>query len=59
MARGDTTGPTVQIRRRVRATAEQIFDLWTRRYWEERLDAMERLLRELKKDHKDRKHGSR
>src|ERR1700680_1060386 len=23
----------------------------TRRYWEERLDAMERLLRELKKDH--------
>ena len=40
----------------------------TRRYWGERLDAMERLLRELKKDHKlgpkdrkpkDRKHGSR
>ena len=35
----------------------------TRRFWEERLDAMERLLRELKKDHKlapkDRKHGSR
>jgi len=35
----------------------------TRRYWEERLDAMERLLRELKKDHKsgpkDRRHGSR
>jgi DNA-binding transcriptional ArsR family regulator len=35
----------------------------TRRYWEKRLDAMERLLRELKKDHKlkprDRKHGSR
>jgi DNA-binding transcriptional ArsR family regulator len=34
-----------------------------RRYWEERLDAMERLLRELKKDHKsgpkDRKRGSR
>jgi DNA-binding transcriptional ArsR family regulator len=34
-----------------------------RRYWEERLDAMERLLRELKKDHKlgpkDHKHGSR
>lgn len=31
-------------------------------YWEERLDAMEHLLRELKKDHKfgrkDRKHGS-
>ena len=35
----------------------------TRCYWEERLDAMERLLRELNKDHKlrprDRKHGSR
>ncbi|MGA7326945.1 MAG: metalloregulator ArsR/SmtB family transcription factor [Rhodomicrobium sp.] len=35
----------------------------TRRYWEERLDAMERLLGELNKDHKlkskDRKHGSR
>jgi DNA-binding transcriptional ArsR family regulator len=35
----------------------------TRRYWEGRLDAMERLLRELNKDHrlgpKDRKHGSR
>ena len=35
----------------------------TRRYWEKRLDAMERLLGELKKDHKlglgDRKHGSR
>jgi DNA-binding transcriptional ArsR family regulator len=35
----------------------------TRRFWEERLDAMQRLLRELKKDHKlepkDRKHGSR
>ena len=34
-----------------------------RAYWEERLDAMERLLRELKKDPrsgpKDRKHGSR
>jgi len=34
-----------------------------RAYWEERLDAMERLLRELKKDNKlgrkDRKHGSR
>ena len=34
-----------------------------RSYWEERLDAMERLLRELKKEHKlgpkDRKHGSR
>jgi DNA-binding transcriptional ArsR family regulator len=41
-------------------------DGWIERmrcYWEERLDAMERLLRELKKDHKlgrkDRKHGSR
>jgi DNA-binding transcriptional ArsR family regulator len=41
-------------------------DVWigrTRRYWEERLDAMERLLRELKKDHKsapkDRRHGRR
>ena len=35
----------------------------TRRYWEERLDAMERLVRELKKGHrlgpKDRRHGSR
>jgi DNA-binding transcriptional ArsR family regulator len=35
----------------------------TRCYWEEGLDAMERLLRELNKDHKtrpkDRKHGSR
>ena len=35
----------------------------TRRYWEERLDAMERLLLELKKEHKsgrkDRRHGSR
>jgi DNA-binding transcriptional ArsR family regulator len=35
----------------------------TRRYWEKRLDAMERLLGELRKDHtlgrKDRKHGSR
>ena len=34
-----------------------------RRYWEARLDAMERLLGELEKDHKlgskDRKHGSR
>jgi DNA-binding transcriptional ArsR family regulator len=45
-------------------------DRWierTRRYWEKRLDAMERLLLELKKDRalgrqlgrKDRKHGSR
>ena len=35
----------------------------TRRFWEERLDAMERLLGELKKDHtsgpKDRRRGSR
>src|SRR6202167_371772 len=30
MVRGDTTGPIVQIRRRVRAEAEQIFDLWTK-----------------------------
>jgi len=29
MAHGDMTGSTVQIRRRMRATAEQIFDLWT------------------------------
>ena len=37
--------------------------LRVRGYWEKRLDAMERLLRELKKDHKpgpkDRKYGSR
>jgi len=30
MARGDTTGPIVQVRRRVKAGAEEIFDLWTR-----------------------------
>jgi uncharacterized protein YndB with AHSA1/START domain len=30
MARDDTTAPTVQIRRRVQAGAEQIFDLWTK-----------------------------
>jgi len=30
MVRGDTMVPSVQIRRRVRATAEQIFDLWIR-----------------------------
>ena len=29
MVRGDTTGPIVQVRRRVRGHAEQIFDLWT------------------------------
>jgi uncharacterized protein YndB with AHSA1/START domain len=28
--RDDTTGPIVRIRRRVRAEAEQIFDLWTK-----------------------------
>jgi uncharacterized protein YndB with AHSA1/START domain len=30
MARDDTAGPVVQIRRRIKATAEEIFDLWTR-----------------------------
>ena len=30
MVRGDTTGQIVQVRRRVRAEAEQIFDLWTK-----------------------------
>ena len=30
MAHGDTTGPIVQVRRRVKAGAEQIFDLWTK-----------------------------
>jgi len=30
MVRDDATGPIVQIRRRVKAGAEQIFDLWTR-----------------------------
>jgi uncharacterized protein YndB with AHSA1/START domain len=30
MARGDMTGATVRVRRRVRAGAEQIFDLWTK-----------------------------
>jgi uncharacterized protein YndB with AHSA1/START domain len=29
MAQSDTTDPIVQLRRRVRAGAEQIFDLWT------------------------------
>jgi DNA-binding transcriptional ArsR family regulator len=37
--------------------------VWLRGYWEERLDAMEHLLREIKKGHKagpkGRKHGSR
>jgi uncharacterized protein YndB with AHSA1/START domain len=30
MVRDDPTGPVVQIRRRVKAGAEEIFDLWTR-----------------------------
>ena len=30
MARGDMTGEVVQIRRRVAAAAEEIFDLWTK-----------------------------
>jgi uncharacterized protein YndB with AHSA1/START domain len=30
MDRDDTPGPIVQIRRRVRAPAEEIFDLWTK-----------------------------
>jgi uncharacterized protein YndB with AHSA1/START domain len=30
MVRDDTTGPRVQLRRRVSATAEEIFDLWTK-----------------------------
>jgi len=30
MGRGDMTGQVVQLRRRVRAEAEQIFDLWTK-----------------------------
>jgi uncharacterized protein YndB with AHSA1/START domain len=33
MVRGDTTGQIVQIRRRMKATAEQIFDLWTKPAW--------------------------
>ena len=30
MARGETTGAIVQVRRRVKAGAEEIFDLWTK-----------------------------
>ncbi len=30
MGRGDTADGSVQVRRRVRASAEQVFDLWTR-----------------------------
>jgi uncharacterized protein YndB with AHSA1/START domain len=30
VVRGEATGPIVQIRRRVRAGAEEIFDLWTK-----------------------------
>jgi uncharacterized protein YndB with AHSA1/START domain len=30
MVRDDTAAPVVQIRRRVKAAAEQIFDLWTK-----------------------------
>jgi uncharacterized protein YndB with AHSA1/START domain len=30
MAGGDATGGIVQLRRRVKAKAEQIFDLWTK-----------------------------
>jgi uncharacterized protein YndB with AHSA1/START domain len=30
MDRGETAAPVVQIRRRVKASAEQIFDLWTK-----------------------------
>ena len=30
MAHGEATGAVVQIRRRVKAAAEQIFDLWTK-----------------------------
>src|SRR5580692_10977343 len=30
MDRGDTAGPIVQVRRRLKAGAEQIFDLWTK-----------------------------
>jgi len=30
MVRGESMGPIVQVRRRVRAGAEEIFDLWTK-----------------------------
>jgi uncharacterized protein YndB with AHSA1/START domain len=30
VVRDDTTAPIVQVRRRVRAGAEEIFDLWTK-----------------------------
>jgi uncharacterized protein YndB with AHSA1/START domain len=30
MAHGDPTGPIVQLRRRLKAGADQIFDLWTK-----------------------------
>ena len=30
MVHDDATGPIVQLRRRVKATAEEIFDLWTK-----------------------------
>ena len=30
MVHGETTGPVVQVRRRVRASAEEIFELWTK-----------------------------
>jgi uncharacterized protein YndB with AHSA1/START domain len=30
MVRSETTVPTVQVRRNVKAEAEQVFDLWTK-----------------------------